>query len=189
MIDDMIGGPASSTASHCVAKSGSVKLPASGATSGPQLLRKFRTASSAGLSRLGVGSGIQGVELKCTIAGGAHVCGPSSDGIGLHATAPQPPNPPALATAIASEAGETLPIGAIKIGTRRLNVSQNALARARAGWLDRLRSLYEMADFGSRADIGNGPGGICHTGRKSTFGSATQSRRRIASDPGRKRYR
>ena len=37
-----------------------------------------------------------------------------------------------VATAMASEAGEAFPIGASKIGTRILNVSQNALARPRA---------------------------------------------------------
>jgi hypothetical protein len=35
--------------------------------------------------------------------------------------------------AMASEGGQALAIGAIKIGTRRLNCSQNAAARARAG--------------------------------------------------------
>jgi hypothetical protein len=35
--------------------------------------------------------------------------------------------------AMASEGGLTLAIGAIKIGTRRLNCSQNAAARVRAG--------------------------------------------------------
>jgi hypothetical protein len=48
-------------------------------------------------------------------------------------SAPQPPRPPALAMAMASEGGQALAIGAIKIGTRRLNCSQNAAARARAG--------------------------------------------------------
>ena len=43
---------------------------------------------------------------------------------------------PALATAIASEAGQALAIGAIKIGTRRVYFSQKALARARAGCWD-----------------------------------------------------
>src|SRR5215472_18370362 len=37
--------------------------------------------------------------------------------------------------AMASEAGQALAIGAIKIGARILNCSQNAAARARAGWL------------------------------------------------------
>ena len=51
-------------------------------------------------------------------------------------SAPQPPSPPALATAIASEAGQALAIGAIKIGTRRVYFSQKAVARARAGCWD-----------------------------------------------------
>ncbi len=41
-----------------------------------------------------------------------------------------------LATAIASEAGQALAIGAIKIGTRRVYFSQKAVARARAGCWD-----------------------------------------------------
>src|ERR1039458_10200243 len=45
----MIGGPASSIASHCAAKSSSVASPASRATSEPQLPRNRRTASSVGL--------------------------------------------------------------------------------------------------------------------------------------------
>jgi hypothetical protein len=48
-------------------------------------------------------------------------------------SAPHPPKPPALAIATASDAGQAPAIGAIKIGTRRLNASQNALARATAG--------------------------------------------------------
>jgi hypothetical protein len=43
--------------------------------------------------------------------------------------------------ATANEAGQALAIGAIKIGTRRLNWSQNAAARARAGCSGILRSL------------------------------------------------
>jgi len=38
-----------------------------------------------------------------------------------------------LAMAMASEGGQALAIGAIKIGTRILNCSQNAAARVRAG--------------------------------------------------------
>jgi hypothetical protein len=47
-------------------------------------------------------------------------------------SAPQPPSPPALATAIASEAGQALAIGAIKIGTRSRPsaVSLNALVNS-----------------------------------------------------------
>jgi len=58
MMDDMIGGPTSSMASHCSSKLGGLMSPASRATSGPQLLRKRRTASSAAASRFGGGSGI-----------------------------------------------------------------------------------------------------------------------------------
>jgi hypothetical protein len=54
----------------------------------------------------------------------------------LRCISPQPPSPPALATAVASEAGQALAIGAIKIGTRRVYFSQNAEARARAGCCD-----------------------------------------------------
>jgi hypothetical protein len=47
------------------------------------------------------------------------------------ASAPQPARPPALATAMANDGGQTLAIGAIRIGARRLNISQNAAARAK----------------------------------------------------------
>jgi len=54
---------------------------------------------------------------------------------GVMRSAPQPPKPPACATAIAREGGQAPAIGAIKIGTRRFNVSQNAHARLMAEWL------------------------------------------------------
>src|SRR6516164_8395867 len=54
---------------------------------------------------------------------------------GCMSSAPQPPRPPALAIAIASEAGQAPAIGAIRIGTRRLYASQNASARTRASCL------------------------------------------------------
>ena len=58
MMDETIAGLASSNASHCVWKSGSTTLPASGGKGGPQLARKSRIAASAAASRLGGGSGI-----------------------------------------------------------------------------------------------------------------------------------
>jgi hypothetical protein len=61
---------------------------------------------------------------------------------GFISNAPQPPNPPALATAIARDAGQALAIGAIKTGTRMLNTSQNALARVIAGRPDIMVGVY-----------------------------------------------
>ena len=58
------------------------------------------------------------------------------DRIWWHQECTAAPSPPALATAIASEAGQALAIGAIKIGTRRVCFSQNAVARATAGCCD-----------------------------------------------------
>src|SRR4029079_10928541 len=59
MMDEMIAGPASNNASHCASKLGGVTSAASAGTSGPQSLRKRRTAASAAGLRLGGGSGIQ----------------------------------------------------------------------------------------------------------------------------------
>src|SRR4051812_44984996 len=47
-------------------------------------------------------------------------------------SAPNPPMPPALATAAANPTGQAPAIGAIKIGTRSPNLRQNAAARSRA---------------------------------------------------------
>src|ERR1044071_728862 len=112
MTDDMIAGPTSSIASHCAAKFGSGASPASRATSGPQLPPARRSDAQALIAS------------------------------GCISSAPQPPKPPALATAIASEAGQAPAIGAIKMGIRILKVSQNALARATAGWSFMIPSLH-----------------------------------------------
>ena len=133
MIEEMIGGPASNVASHCASKSGGLTSPASRATSGPHWPRKRRTASSVAASRLGGGSGIQRLSWNPPLLPARTSDAQALIASGCIRSAPQPPSPPALATAIASDAGQAPAIGAIRIGTRRLNVSQNVAARTRAG--------------------------------------------------------
>src|ERR1700683_3631329 len=59
--------------------------------------------------------------------------------------APQPPKPPALATAMASKVGQAPAIGAIRIGTRRLKVSQNVAALISASCRDMQRDHTGIA--------------------------------------------
>src|SRR5437660_11343942 len=64
MIEETTAGPASSSASHCAAKSGGVVSPASSGTGGPKRPRNSRTFASCAASRCGGGSGIH--KLSCT---------------------------------------------------------------------------------------------------------------------------
>ena len=66
-MEEMIGGPASSMASHCAVKSAGVASPASGGTCGPQVPRNARTAASAAASRSGGGSGIHRLSWKAPL--------------------------------------------------------------------------------------------------------------------------
>src|SRR6202167_1242886 len=65
---------------------------------------------------------------------------------GCISNAPQPPRPPALATAMASEDGDAPAIGAIKIGARRLYDSQKTVARATASYAGMEIILIELAN-------------------------------------------
>ena len=84
MIEETIGGPASSSASHCAAKSGGVASPAVAGTSGPHCARKARTAASCGgvAARRRIGN--PQVELERAVAAGAELRGPVDDGRRLH---------------------------------------------------------------------------------------------------------
>ena len=68
-------------------------------------------------------------------------------------SAPQPPSPPALTIAIASEAGQAPAMGAIRIGTRRLNASQNSAARASAGCCDMAAKDYKTNEVCARETL------------------------------------
>src|SRR5215472_3910226 len=127
-MEETIAGPASNIASHCASKSGKAILPASGGTWGPQLARKLRTAASALASRLGGGSGIHRLNWNPPLVPARTSAAQARIACGCIISAPQPPRPPALAMAMASEAGQALAIGAIKIGARKLNCSQNVAA-------------------------------------------------------------
>lgn len=131
IIDDTVAGPTSSMASHYSKKSIGITLPASGATAGPHCPRNSRTRASQAGSRSGAGSGIQRLiwkePLVCERTSAAHARIAS----GFMSRAPQPPSPPASATAAARDAGQAPAIGAIRIGRRRANASQNARARTR----------------------------------------------------------
>jgi hypothetical protein len=59
-------------------------------------------------------------------------------------SAPQPPSPPALATAIASEVGQAPAIGTIKIGRLRSKASQNARARTTGGSELTIGAVFEI---------------------------------------------
>ena len=111
-------GPASSMASHCASKSGGIASPASRGTSDPQRPRKARTASSLAVSRCGGGSGIQRLMLKPPLLPARTSAAQDLMAAGCIKSAPQLPRPPALATAMESEAGQAPAMGASRMGAR-----------------------------------------------------------------------
>src|SRR3954453_22874451 len=129
MIDETTAGPAASSASHCAAKSGGVASPAFSGTGGPKRPRNSRTFASCAASRLGGGSGIHKLSCTAPLEDERNSCIHAAIAVGDISSAPAAPMPPALATAIASEAGLAPAIGASRIGTRSPKPSQNSAAR------------------------------------------------------------
>src|SRR4051794_29407696 len=112
MIEEMIAGATSSSASHCSEKLDGRASPASGGTSGPQLRRNVRTPASSSGSRRGGGSGIQRLIWKAPLLPARNSKAQALMAAGAIRSAPQPPRPPALATAMESEGGHAPAIGA-----------------------------------------------------------------------------
>ena len=119
MTEEITGGAAASTASHCAAKSGGPASPASGATGGPHCARKRRRASSAAGSRAGAGSGTQRLIWKPSAPPARRSAAQAAIASGRISSAPQAPSPPALATAMDSDGGQAPAMGASRIGARR----------------------------------------------------------------------
>src|SRR3954452_3101612 len=129
MIDETTAGPAASSASHCAAKSGGVASPAFSGTGGPKRPRNSRTFASCAASRFGGGSGIHKLSCTAPLEDERNSCIHAAIAVGDISSAPAAPMPPALATAIASEAGLAPAIGASRIGTRSPKRLQNSAAR------------------------------------------------------------
>src|SRR6478735_12508199 len=129
MIDETTAGPASSSASHYAAKSGGVPSPALSGTGGPKRPRNSRTFASCAGSRFGGGSGIHKLSWTAPLDDERNSCIHFAIAAGDMSSAPADPIPPALATAIAREAGQAPAIGASRIGTRRSKRWQNLSAR------------------------------------------------------------
>src|SRR5579883_3419785 len=130
MTDETIGGPTASSASHCAAKSGGVASPASAATGGPHLPRKSRTRASCAASRRGGGSGIHKLSWNAPLVPARTSSAHAAMASGAISSAPHEPSPPALATAIESDGGQALAIGASRMGARRLKRAQKLLVRS-----------------------------------------------------------
>src|SRR5918992_4081158 len=105
MIDETTVGPTASMASHCRPKSGVFISPASAGTGGPQEERKLLTRASASWSRGGVGEGIHRLSWKEPLLAPRNSLDQASMASGSLRSAPMPPMPPALATAMARLAG------------------------------------------------------------------------------------
>src|ERR1700730_15319163 len=120
MMDEMMGGPMSSIAADCAAKSGGAAVPAPRGTSGPQAARNLRAASSICSSRLGGGSGIQRLSWNPPLLLARKSDTQALMALGCIKSAPQAPSPPAFATAIDSVGGQAPAIGARRIGARKL---------------------------------------------------------------------
>src|SRR5579872_2755564 len=104
MIDETTGGAAARNASHWRSKSGGLASPASGGTGGPQPARNRRTRSSAAASRTGGGSGIQRFIWNDPLLPPRNSADQAAMASGELTSPPNPPMPPAFATAMASEA-------------------------------------------------------------------------------------
>jgi hypothetical protein len=150
MIDDTVAGPTSSMAAHCSSKSMGTASAASGGIAGPHWPRNSLTRASRAMFRRGGGSGIHrfiwNAPFVCARTSAAHARIAS----GFISNAPQPPRPPALATAIASEAGQAPAIGAMRIGRRIWRASQKARARA-SGANDLVTQCGLRAELACRA--------------------------------------
>jgi hypothetical protein len=133
MIEEITAGDAASSASHCASKSGSQGASAAfSGTGGPKRPRKSRTARSRAASRAGGGSGIQRLSCTAPLLRARNSAAQAAMASGAICSAPQPPMPPAFATAAARAGGQAPAIGACRIGTRRPYRAQNSAARPRA---------------------------------------------------------
>src|SRR6202035_1861431 len=130
MMDEMIGGPTASSASHCAAKSGGLASAASAATAGPHWPRKSRRRASCAASRAGGGSGIHRLSWKAPLVPARTSLAQAAISSGRISSAPHEPSPPALATATVSAGAATPAIGANRMGTRRLKRAQKASVRS-----------------------------------------------------------